>query len=56
MVPRDGIEPPKNLDLNGLDAAVFPDSTSIPDKIPDKKIDAWVEIRGGAGKLLLLSQ
>ena len=40
MVPRDGIEPPKNLDINGLDTAFYPDFTPIPDKIPDKKIDA----------------
>ena len=40
VVPRDGIEPPKNLDINGLDTAFCPDFTSIPDKIPDKKIDA----------------
>jgi len=36
VVPRDGIEPPKNLDINGLDAVFPPDFTSIPDKIPDK--------------------
>ena len=40
MVPRDGIEPPKNLDINGLDTAFNSDFTSIPDKIPDKKIKA----------------
>ena len=40
MVPRDGIEPPKSLDINGLDTVVFPDFTLIPDKIPDKKINA----------------
>jgi len=38
MVPRDGIEPPKNLDINGLDAVALLHFTSIPDKIPDKKI------------------
>ena len=37
VVPRDGIEPPKNLHINGLDAALDQDITSIPDKIPDKK-------------------
>jgi hypothetical protein len=40
VVPRDGIEPPKNLDINGLDTASNSDFTSIPDKIPDKKIKA----------------
>ena len=40
MVPRDGIELPKNLDTNGLDAAFHLDITAIPDKIPDKKIIA----------------
>ena len=40
VVPRDGIEPPKNLDINGLDTAFNSDFTSIPDKIPDKKIKA----------------
>ena len=55
-MPRDGIEPPKNLDINGLDTVFHPDFTSIPDKIPDKKIDASAEIRGGGGKLLSLSQ
>jgi len=39
-VPRDGIEPPTNLDLNGLVADFHKDFTLIPDKIPDKKIDA----------------
>jgi hypothetical protein len=37
VVPRDGIEPPKNLDMNGLDAVFASHITSIPDKIPDKK-------------------
>ena len=32
MVPRDGIEPPKNLDINGLDTVFHPNFTSIPDK------------------------
>jgi hypothetical protein len=40
VVPRDGIEPPNNLDINGLDTALNSDFTSIPDKIPDKKIKA----------------
>ena len=37
MVPRDGIEPPKTLDINGLDIVFKLEITSIPDKIPDKK-------------------
>ena len=56
LVPRDGIEPPKNLDINGLSTVFPPHFTLIPDKIPDKKIDASAEIRGGGGKLLSLSQ
>jgi hypothetical protein len=36
MVPRDGIEPLKNLDINALDTVFYSDITSIPDKIPDK--------------------
>ena len=39
-MPRDGVEPSKNLDINGLDAVFSTDFTSIPDKIPDKKINA----------------
>ena len=39
VVPRDGIEPPKNLDINSLDAVFRSDFTSIPDKIPDNKIN-----------------
>ena len=46
----------ENLDINGLDTAFCPDFTSIPDKIPDKKINAGAEIRSGAGKLSSLSQ
>ena len=39
MVPRDGIEPPKNLDINGLLAVFEHQSTSFPDRIPDKVPD-----------------
>ena len=39
MVPRDGIEPPKNLDINALDAVFASYITLIPDKIPDKKTE-----------------
>jgi hypothetical protein len=40
VVPRDGIEPPKNLDLSGLDTDVHLNIILFPDKIPDKKINA----------------
>jgi hypothetical protein len=53
MVPRDGIEPPKNLDINGLYTVFLSHFTLIPDKIPDKKIDASAEIRGGGGVTLV---
>lgn len=56
MVPRDGIEPPKNLDINGLDTAFCADSTSIPDKIPDKTRKTRAETRAGEATLLSLSQ
>ena len=52
-MPRYGIEPPKNLDINGLYAVFPPDITSIPDRIPDKKINARAEIRGGGGRTLV---
>ena len=38
MVPRDGIEPPKNLDINGLFTVFGSQFTSFPDKIPDRKM------------------
>ena len=38
VVPRDGIEPPKNTDIIGLFAVFDRQLTSFPDKIPDRKM------------------
>jgi len=50
MVPRDGIEPPKNLDINGLDTIFSRDITSIPDKIPDKNHEILSRNSGRGGE------